>query len=175
MKDKKVLMLLFLVILMLLLGIGYALTDTKLVINGNTSATANLDDNFKVRFKKNASDNAYEEPTAGTNATGEVTSDLEATMNVSGLNTVGDEAKLTFAVENYSQGIDASVTANAEVLTNSEYFSVKTEDITNTATVIEPGKENFKTVTVVVTLNKTPIADQTGTVKVTLTAEPKAK
>ena len=175
MKDKKVLILLFLVIIMLLLGIGYALTDTELIINGEATASASQD-NFKVRFKKSTDDATYEQPTAGTNATGTVTKDLEATMNVTGLTTVGDEARLTFAVENYSEGIDASVKAKAEVLTNSEYFSVKTEDITDTAeTVIEPGKDNSKTVTVVVTLNKTPIVEQTGTVKVTLTATPKAK
>lgn len=166
MKEKKVLILLLIVILVLFLGIGYAtLTAETLHINGSASAIA-ADDNFTVRFKK--TQETFDQPTNLSNATATVTDAKTATITVTGLTKVGDKATATYEVENASNGIDANVVANATV-TNTEYFKVTTTGITSEATKIASG--DHQAITVTVELIKTPVADQSGTVTVTLTAD----
>lgn len=167
MKNKRVLTLLLLLVIVFALCIGYALNTKTLQINGTATASA-TDENFKVRFKKTG-DN-YDAPTNLVNATGSVTSDIEATMNVTGLTKKGDTAQATYTVENVSENIDASIVAAIEGLQNQEYFKVTTSGITDTATTISTNGET--TVTVNVELLKTPIADQEENLTIKLTATP---
>lgn len=169
MRNKRALGLLVILIVVSLLGVGYALNTKDLTISGTAKVTA-TDDNFTVRFKK-TEEGTYQEPTDMVNAEGKVTSDTEATISVTGLSKVNDEATVTYTVENASNGIDADVLAKINA-TNPEYFKVEVTGISTEAsakTKIVSGEET--TVTVKVKLLKTPIVDQTADVTVTLTAE----
>lgn len=170
MRNKRALGLLLILIVISLLGVGYALNTNNLKISGTAEVTA-TDDNFTVRFKKTG-DTAYQEPTDMVNATGTVTSDTEATISVTGLSKKDDEATVTYTVENASNGIDANVLASIEDTGNSDYFKVEVTGISTNAdskTKIVSGEE--AKITVKVTLLKTPIEDQTANVIVKLTAE----
>ncbi len=65
MKNKRILAVMVLLILVLLLGIGYAVTEKSLIISGSASALAE-DNNFTVRFKKTG--DSYDAPTNLVNA-----------------------------------------------------------------------------------------------------------
>ena len=169
MKNKRVVMTLVLLLVILLLSTGYALSTTSLQIKGSAEATAS-DDNFIVRFKKTGT--SYDEPTNLLNATATVTSDTEATINVSGLTKAGDKATATYVVENASNGIDANIVA-VPSSTDTEYFKVTTTGITTAESKIVSG--NTSEITVTVELIKTPIEDKATTVTVDLTATPVAQ
>lgn len=88
MKNKRILTVLVLLITVLLLGIGYALTNKTLQISGEAKATAS-DNNFIVRFKKTG--DAYDAPTNLSNATAtpSVTNDEYFKVTTTGLTTSG--------------------------------------------------------------------------------------
>lgn len=165
MKNKRILAVMVLLVLVLLLGIGYAVTEKSLIISGSASALAE-DNNFTVRFKK-AGDN-YDAPTNLVNAEASVTADDRASIKVAGLKKKGDTASATYTIENVSDDIDASVIAEV-ASTNNEFFKVTTTGITDTATTVKSG-DSTKTVTVNVELLKTPITEQTADITVTLKA-----
>lgn len=169
MKTKRSLVLILILLLVSVLGVGYALSTKELTIKGSATVTA-TDDNFIVRFKKTG-DSIYESPSAMTNATGTITNDTEATITVNGLSKVNDEATITYTVENASNGLDAMVLAN---ITNSNetYFDVSVTGISTSAdskTKIASG--DTAQITVNVKLLKTPIIDQSANVTIKLTAD----
>lgn len=160
MKNKKLLLGIVLLIAVLVLGIAYAATTKTLTIGGTATAEVNTD-NFKVKFVKDGN------PTGLKNATGSVTDDLTATMNVSGLTAKGDTATATFAIKNESKDLSANLAVTTETIDNN-IFSIDAE-LADDSIV----KNEDTTVTVTVTLNKTPVddtADLEGTIDIKLTA-----
>lgn len=170
MRNKRTVGVLLILVIVLALGVGYALEATNLTISGNAFSAA-LADNFIVRFKN--ADNAI--TVSDNRVTATRTDDTKATIKVTGLQKAGESATATYTIENASNGINADVKA-AIVSSNTEYFSVTTEQggiNTESDTSIISGEEN--TITIKVTLIKTPIADQSADITVTLTATPVAQ
>ena len=169
MRNKRALGILLIFIVVLLLGVGYALSANLLTITGTAEAKA-TDENFTVRFKK-LGDGIYQDPTDMKNATATIISDTEAKISVTGLKKANDEATVTYTVENVSNGIDAAVLADV-LVDNTDYFEVTVAGIStnsNSKTMIVSGNETK--VTLKVKLLKTPIADQNANITVKLTAK----
>lgn len=160
MKNKKLLIGIVLLIAVLVLGIAYAATTKTLTIGGTATAEVNTD-NFDVKFVQEGN------PTGLKNATGSVTGNLTATMDVSGLTAKGDTATATFAIINESEDLSANLAVTTETIGNN-IFSIDAELADSSI-----AKTEDTTVTVTVTLNETPIDDEanlTGTINVLLTA-----
>lgn len=163
MRNKRTFIGVALLIAVLMLGVGYAaVTSRTLKITGDATATPD-DTNFVVEFDESV------DPTTGGNGTtvALITDGDEATINVSGLTTAGQSATATYTIKNSSKGIGANLTAATSVTgTNADFFSV---DCAFDKTTI--GADESTTVTVTVTLEKTPVdAAKTATVNVDLTA-----
>ena len=159
MKNKKLLVGIALLIVVLVIGIGYAAITDSLTITGTAKATAN-DDNFKVVFNgtKTADDGVTATVTAG---------EKTASMDVTGLTTAGETKSATFTIQNQSAELNALVDVKAQSITNTEFFAIETEVADTTA--LAP--QGTTTVTVTVKLIKTPIEEVTGTINVELEAE----
>lgn len=161
MKNRKTLIGIVLLIVVLLAGIAYAaITGTTLTING--SATASPDaSNFTVKFTDTTS-------TAGDGTTTATKKDdLTAEFTVSGLDAKDQTASATFEIENGSADLSAAL--NVET-TNSNETNFEVTSVVANPTVAAGGKT---TVTVTVKLLTTPIdADLEATVTATLTATP---
>ena len=164
-QNKKVLQIgLFLLIAIVVLGIGYAsISAINLIINGNATASVNQN-NFTVHFieAKNIAG------TTGVGGTSIIDSDdTKASFNVTGLTKVGDYAEAKYKVKNDSNGIGAEITLEL-TNSNSEYFKV-TETIDDDK--LQAGEETYATVKV--EMIKTPINDDvTTTVTAKLIASP---
>lgn len=172
-KQKKIITIAILVVI-LLMAIGYAaLTNTELTISGTASATA-VQDNFKVYFTgantvKNPNTNAVE-----VTVTAQATT---ATVNISGLSTSGDAAYAILEIENGSNGVDAESVEVTTQATDTTMFDVeatmcddKGTEISNYA--VNSGEKTY--VKVSAKLLKTPTKDETANISVVLTATPKA-
>lgn len=164
MKNKKTFVGIALLMVVLVLGIAYAVTTIDLTITGSASANF-AEANHKVAFTgvTNKSGKGTIEATATPEA-------INATLNVSGLTATGDTATATFEVKNFSKELasDIAVTTETLVGTNPEYFSV---EASVDKTSLE--KNDTATVTVTVGLVKTPVTAVTATINVGLTATAK--
>lgn len=159
-------------IVILILGIGYASITTRYFNIRGTASINGLNDLFIVRFNGNTtvSDEnvrAYVDGGKGQNAT----------IFVEGLEKRGDSGSATFAIENASKGIDATlrVTDYGSEGVDSEYFKVDTVLDSEILTANEngvPTDENITYVTVYVTALKRPIDDISASVYVKLEASP---
>lgn len=162
--KKKTIIWVTLLLVVVVLGIGYAAISTiGLNINATGQATPS-DANFTVEFSGS--------PTTGGqgSTTAEITSDnkLEATMNVTGLTAKGDYATATYTIENKSTDLSANLTVAEPTNNNTDYFKVTYELLEDT---IAAGATT--TIQVKVELTKTPIdTDQSVTSKVAITATP---
>jgi len=120
MKQQRTFLLLSVIVAVLVLGVAYAaITSVTLNINGNVLASAEQG-NFKVAFATNPTFDG-----TGT-ATVKVTSDTTATMDISGLSSVGDTMVVTYTIKNSSTDLWANLT-NSVTNNNPEYFSVTAE------------------------------------------------
>ena len=160
MKNKKTFVGIALLILVLVLGIAYASITDKLTITGTAKATGDAK-NFTVVF--NGDKTADEGVTATVNAGAD-----NATMDVSGLTTKGQSKTATFTIQNQSTDLKALVGVTAKSITNTDFFAIDAA-VANPTTALEPG--GTTTVTVTVSLVKTPVEEVTGTINVELTAE----
>lgn len=145
----------------LLLGIGYAaVQNITLNITGTAAADPSQSD-FKVMFSgtPTVSDEAY--------ITASVTDDTNATINVSGFTTVGDQAIAEFTIQNASSDLSADLAVSV-TNSNEEYFLLSSQI----------GKDSLisgeaTTMTVTVELTKTPLAESvSSTIGVQLVATP---
>lgn len=161
MKNRKVLIGIVLLIVVLALGIGYAAITDSLTIAGTATATANAE-NFKVVFTGTTS--GVSDGVTATATNGATT----ATMDVTGLTTTGDTKTATFNIKNTSEELKALVDVSTETISNTEFFAIDAT-VANPTTALAPNAET--TVTVKVTLVKTPIEAVTGTINVELGAE----
>jgi len=151
-----------LLIAVLMLGIGYALTSGPLKING--TATANTaTEGFNVYFSGAEAGTA----TTGASSTAEVTADTKVAEMTVTLTNVGDSQTATFTVKNDSNaGLKAKLNKdNVHIYKNatgtevfsSDYFTVTTS-WTNTGIEIPSQQEEELTVTVEL---KKAVADDT--------------
>ena len=154
---------LVLIISVLIVGLGYAAIQN---ITLNIAGTAKADPsqaNFTVKFSG--------EPTVSGSGktTAAVTNDLNATMNVTGLTAKGETETATYTIQNTSADLTAEITAKTSN-SNAEYFKVE-YSFNGDKTSLAKGEAT--TVTVKVTLIKTPIEDQvSSTIGLQITASP---
>lgn len=117
MRQQRTFLLLSVIVSVLVLGIGYAaITSVTLNVNGNVTGTPDQA-NFNVKF---AGAPTWE---GSGSAVLQITGDRSATIDVSGLKTVGDSLTARFTVMNASNDIDAVITHDVS-FTNSTYFNV---------------------------------------------------
>ena len=164
-RKKNIKLIIFALIAVLTLGIGYAaISNITLTING--SGGVNVDsNNFLVKFM-NESPNLPIIDGSPTN-TVTVTDNTHASFDISTLSTAGDSVTATLTVKNISNGIGAEISL---ALTNSNptYFKV-TEHLTDNK--LQAG--DSATVTVTVEMLKTVITtDATTTITASLIAKP---
>lgn len=161
MKRTNKLIIAALLVIMLLLGIGYAAIQN---ITLNISGTASADPAqaaFKVMFSG--------EPTVSdaTHVTASVTDDTNATINVSGLTAEGDKVTATYTVQNASTDLSADLSV-ATTNSNTDYFTIKS-DLAKTSLVAGEAT----TLVVTVELTKIPVSETvSSTIGVQLTAMP---
>ena len=174
MKNRKTVIVAFLLAAVMLLGIGYAaLTDT-LVILGN--AHIDLDTTSRLFDEKVYFSDAEATSSTGSGATEDVVSYNmdDATYTANRLATIGEYSKFTFTITNDSNA-DADITVATNKLSgvanpsnsNTEFFKVEYEyPDGNTIT------KNGGTIDVVVTVTvlKVPTSATSGTFGLELTA-----
>ena len=144
----------------LLLGIGYAaLQNITLNIGGTVTADPSQA-NFDVKFTGTPSVSDEAKVTAG------IADDLNATIEVEGLETNGEIVTATYEIVNASENLSADLTIET-TNSNTEYF-----DITSELAKTNLEVEETTTVIVTVELIKQPIEEVEATVNVKIIAEP---
>ena len=164
MKNKKSLLSLGLLALVLVLGVGYAVVSTQnLTISGTASVA---DSKLNVSFEGTTTPGGV-----GTTIATATKGDLTANIKVTGLTKIGDTATATYTIQNLEKDLNASITKQT-ITNDKEAFFEVTTSVDTTATVIE--KEGTGTVTITVKLIKMPIesADSTANISVKLLATP---
>ena len=166
MKNKKSLLGLGLLALVLVLGVGYAVVSQVSLIIGGTATVASS--NLKVYFINPTTTGG-----AGTTVAA-VENDLKATISVTGLTEVGQVATATYTIENSEKDLKAKITSGTITNNKTDYFEVTT-DLGSGKTITENG--GTTTVTVSVKLIKMPIdaEDSTAEIGVQLLATPVEK
>ena len=167
MRQERIILLLVIVMvvlsILLITGVGYAVeTDNTLKISDNALLSPEQTD-FKIAFTG--------EPTyTGKGvATLKLTGPTTATMNITGLDVIGDSVTATFTIANKSNYIYADIDAKV-TNTNTEYFNVTS---TLSESTLEPitGKATIK---ITVELIKLPIDnDENATICTNLVANPR--
>ena len=166
MRQEKIILSLVMVVLLLsmilLTGVGYAAeTGNILKISDNPVLVAEQAD-FKILF---SGDPIY---IGDGIAVLEIIGPTSATMNITGLKTVGDYVTAIFTIENQSNNIDAEIKTKV-TNTNTEFFDVSTsvsEDIIN-------HKYGKAIITITVELIKLPIEnDETAYISTDVIAIP---
>ena len=162
-KNRRIAIISFVLVAILLLGIGFAQLTDVLTISGGATVTK---DNSQDAFDGDVYFSNVVANVSRVDASIDATDKDVATMNVLGgvLKEVGDEAIATFTVKSES---DLPVYLTPSVVnSNAEYFNVYTTwDTTKT---LQPGQT--VDITVTVKLAKTAVADQSTTFTVTLNA-----
>ena len=164
MKNRKKMITTALIVLVLLLGVGYAtVSSVSLNING----TANAESKELQVF--------YDGTNSGTSAKVTAISSpvktREATFTVESM-TLDETVTMTFEVKNYETDVNATLAApSVKENTNRDYFQVTTSC---DKTTLNAG--DTATITVNVKLIKTPVTDEAGstTVTVAMSASPVA-
>lgn len=165
-----------LVVALLIMGVGYAaISNITLEIKGSATADPSQA-NFTVKFSESADaitvdKSGITQPALAT-VTGSRTDATHAAITVNGLTAKGDTATVTYTIQNTSADLSADLTAIA-TNSNTEYFSVSYGFGSSKTATANIAKGGATTVTVTVTLIKTPItASETSTIGLTITAKP---
>ena len=170
MKMKKSLIM-GLLIAVVTLGVGYAAISKNLVVSG--TGTMGPDPNeFKVKFTGEPTTT----PDSGVTLTAGVSSDLAATITVSGMTKAGQKATAVYTIQNDSDDLKAALsipTGNIEV-SNSTYFQVDATLGKSLLAAKGTGTADTTTLTVVVTALRTPTEEQTTNITVTVKADAQA-
>lgn len=167
MKKKKSFVALALVVTVLVLGVGYALTTIDLKVNGDITVSPD-DSNFDVNFTD-----------ASITTTGTLTGKTDtatkgdgktATLSVKTLKTVGEKVVAEYTITNNSKaGINATLSNPTATQTNDvakDYYTV-TATLENNDAIAPNGT---KKLTVTVQLVKAPLDEVTGAFEVTFNA-----
>lgn len=164
MKKQKSLLTLGLLVLVCVLGVGYAVvSNVGLDITG---AAAVKGATLKVSFNGTTT-------VSGENVTATATDgSLSAQIDVKDL-VLNTPVTATYTIKNEETDVDASVSKASITNDKSDYFEVTTS-VDSTAVDVKAG--GTATVTVTVKLIKTPVSadDSTANIKVNLTATPKS-
>ena len=164
MKNRKKMITTALIVLVLLLGVGYAtVSSVSLNING----TANAESKELQVFYDGVNSGTSDKVTAISSPDKERT----ATFTVENM-TLNETVTMTFEVKNYETDVNATLVAPSVTKnTNEEYFQVTTSC---DKTTLNAG--DTATITVNVKLIKTPVTDEAGstTVTVAMAASPVA-
>ena len=195
MKKRKEGMFLAFVVATLVLVVGYAaVTDINLSVSGTASAGSS-DANFDVQMVADSLS------TTGTTSTVSVTDNtttvgtdekqLNVEFSATGFTAKGDQAVITYTIENTSNDLEAILSstgvnitvpedtddteyyANGASLFTSKYYFGNTEE-TQTTTISSEENTNTTTVTVVLTLNETILNEKNVVVNVNLPITAKA-
>lgn len=165
--DRTILLLVVVEIILgtfLSVGIGYAVEkDGTLKITDNIILDSEQKD-FKVAFFGQA--NYIGDGVAIVNVTGE----RAATMDISGLNNVGDEVTTIFTIANTSNDIYADIYASV-TNTNTEYFNV-TAILSESELEPKTGKTILKVKTELI---KLPIYKEETDISINICAKPNYK
>lgn len=151
MKNRRLAIVTFMLVAILLLGVGYAAVSRQLQISGSAHISAVTLSEFDVTFTQPISQNGTDVnangvvPTATTNAI--ESGGHEVTLSVGNFETVGDTLVLTYTVE-YSTvktGIHAHLSTPSITITNTtnsadttEYFQASAQFATNVLTEDAP-------------------------------------
>ena len=167
MKKKKSFVALALVVAVLVLGVGYALTTIDLKVNGDITVSPD-DSNFDVNFTD-----------ASITTTGTLTGKTDvatkgdgkiATLSVKTLKTVGEKVVAEYTITNNSKaGINATLsnpTATQTTDAAKDYYTV-TATLENNDAIAPNGT---KKLTVTVELVKAPLEEVTGNFTVAFNA-----
>lgn len=155
MKNRKKMITTALIVLVLLLGVGYAtVSSVSLNINGTAKAGSKELQVF------------YDGTNSGTSAKVTAISSQNqtrtATFTVENM-TLGETVTMTFEVKNYETDVNANLAAPSVTNTNENYFQVTASCDKTTLNAGETA-----TITVNVTLTKTPVSEQAGSTTVTV-------
>lgn len=170
-KQKKIILGIILVVIVLM-GIGYAaLENITLTITGTANASASQD-NFKVYF---TGANTTKSP--NTDAVTVTTTDgsKSAEVNISGLTTVGQTSYAILEIKNGSNGVDASEVNVTTDAVDTAIFDIEAEMCDSTGGTIsnyEVKSGDTTYVKVSAKLLQTPTADTNTSISVTITATP---
>lgn len=164
MKNRKKMITTALIVLVLLLGVGYAtVSSVNLNINGSAKAGSK---ELQVFY-----DGTNSGTSAKVTAISSPVKTREATFTVENM-TLDETVTMTFEVKNYETDVNATLAAPSVTQnTNEEYFQVTTSCDKTTLNAGETA-----TITVNVKLIKTPVTDEAGstTVTVAMAASPVA-
>ena len=164
MKNRKKMITTALIVLVLLLGVGYAtVSSVNLNINGTAKAGSK---ELQVFY-----DGTNSGTSAKVTAISSPVKTREATFTVESM-TLNETVTMTFEVKNYETDVKATLAAPSVTQnTNEEYFQVTTSC---DKTTLNAG--DTATITVNVKLIKTPVTDEAGstTVTVAMAASPVA-
>ena len=164
MKNRKKMITTALIVLVLLLGVGYAtVSSVNLNINGSAKAGSK---ELQVFY-----DGTNSGTSAKVTAISSPVKTREATFTVENM-TLNETVTMTFEVKNYETDVNATLAAPSVTQnTNEEYFQVTTSCDKTTLNAGETA-----TITVNVKLIKTPVTDEAGstTVTVAMAASPVA-
>ena len=156
MKNRKKMITTALIVLVLLLGVGYAtVSSVSLNINGTAKAESK---ELQVFY-----DGVNSGTSAKVTAISSPVKTREATFTVESM-TLNETVTMTFEVKNYETDVNATLAAPSVTQnTNEEYFQVTTSC---DKTTLNAG--DTATITVNVKLIKTPVTDEAGSTTVTV-------
>ena len=156
MKNRKKMITTALIVLVLLLGVGYATVSS---VNLNINGTANAETKELQVF--------YDGVNSGT-VSGKVTAISSpvktrgATFTVENM-TLNETVTMTFEVKNYETDVNANLAAPSVTNTNENYFQVTASCDKTTLNALDTA-----TITVNVKLKKTPVTEEAGSTTVTV-------
>ena len=156
MKNRKKMITTALIVLVLLLGVGYAtVSSVSLNINGTSKAETKELQVFYDGVNSGTSDKVT--------AISSPDKERTATFTVENM-TLDETVTMTFEVKNYETDVNATLAAPSVTQnTNEEYFQVTTSC---DKTTLNAG--DTATITVNVKLIKTPVTDEAGSTTVTV-------
>lgn len=156
MKNRKKMITTALIVLVLLLGVGYAtVSSVSLNINGTAKAESKELQVFYDGVNSGTSDKVT--------AISSPAKERTATFTVENM-TLNETVTMTFEVKNYETDVNATLAApNVTENTKSEYFQVTTSC---DKTTLNAG--DTATITVNVKLIKTPVSEEAGSTTVTV-------
>ena len=166
MKNKKHLYGLIIFVMVLVLGVGYAVVSSvDLTITGTAGTeTKNLDVVISAASPNNTSADVYG---TVTNPAG-----LTATIHVANMQAVGETQTVTYTITNREADVAASILKKTITVDKSEFFNVTTS--VDSSPVVAAKNNGTATVTVTVELIKMPIASADSTANITVTLEASA-
>ena len=174
MKKQKRLIVGVIIIAILLMGIGYAaLANTTLTISGTAEATASQE-NFKVYF---TGENTIKNPNTTDVSVTVNNGEQNATVNMTGLTAKGDTAYAILEIINDSNDVNAESINVTSSQTDTEFFDIEAVMCESDGTPIEDysvASGNKTYVKVSATLLQTPTEDVNTSINITITAVPEA-